>query len=225
MNPREIVDTFRKITNRIALLDRLLNRVPADTAAMIESRFPMRPPIGDYQLPTGLMNFANIAPTSGRVTFLPIDILKVTEFSHVAYRIGTNASGGTTLFTAAIYADNGDGNGPDLTRQLAHTPTGDPLTSGTNKELALDAPLLLTPGRYWVGSLYHAATAPATNPTMHHGNSISLGWSTPGVLWFSGAYPPRCLQASGQTVLPTSAISLTAGFAEQPILVFLKRSA
>ena len=183
------------------------------------------PPVGAYQLPTGLVTTSTTAPTSGHATFNAIDIEREATFSHVAYRIATNRAGGNTNFTAAIYADNGEGNSPDTSQRLAYTPTPDPLTSGPDKELALDAPITLTPGRYWIGSLYYAASAPSTNPTLHSVDGLVFGWLDSGNLWFFGAHQPRCLYIESQASLPTTALTLSVGRSQAPPIVALKRSA
>lgn len=212
---RELTEKIRRLSATVARLDR----------AVGSNSGLARPPIGSFIAPTGLMTVSTAAPTSGRVTFLPFDITKRMTVSHVGYRIVTNAAGGTTAFNAGIYADNGDGSAPNTSRQLARTATPDPLTTGTNREAALAEPVTLAPGRYWVASLYLATVAPTTAPTMHLGANISIGHLSPTILWFTGALGARCLFANTQTDLPISDLVLTAGYAEQPPIVVVKRSA
>jgi hypothetical protein len=212
---RELTEKIRRLSATVARLDR----------AAGSSVGLARPPIGSFIAPTGLMTVSTAAPTSGRVTFLPFDVNQTATFSDIGFRIGTNAVGGAVELTAGIYADNGEGNAPNLTRRLAYTPVGDTLTTGTNREIPLDQQVRLTPGRYWIGTLYRQVTAPTTSPTLHHGNIISLGYLNSGILWFNGAYPARCLYVNGLTSLPTTAIALSLGYSEQPIIGVLKRSA
>lgn len=214
-------DTYRFVTP--LALQKQIEALGGAIANWLLTRNPFRPQVGDYLLPKGLVDSTNTTPSSGVITFVPFDVEYGATYSHVAYKLANPAAGGAVALQFAVYQDNGDGNRPDTTKRVAITAV-DPLTAGSDKELALDTPVSLNAGRHWLAAFYLQTTAPDTPPILHGINRYASGLSSPGIFWFNGGYPARCLELTGQTALPTTATGPAPSYAQIPVFAGLKRS-
>ncbi len=157
-----------------------------------------RPPSGSYLLPWQVLASTGAAPTSGRATFIPIDVDNLSVNAIGCY-CSTAAVAGTYTVTLGVYADNGSGSGPDLSNLIA-SGTITPTSTG-NKWATITTQTFN--GRYWLAFLYYQTVAPSTVPQFFCANNTvnnTVGVNSGNNI---GA-AVRGLALTGQTALPSS---------------------
>lgn len=200
-----------------------------DLAPKQPQAFPtLTPPVGWYTTPSLLIASTNTGTfTSGKIHFQPFWVgPQVWTTDSITFKTVGAQSGGTTSLNFGLYGDDGTG-WPDGTNRLA-TATATALTTAGLQTLTWSTAVALTPGLYWIADLYVASVAPTTAATPNTLINTSNGLAISNISTGFGQNI-RCYGWTGQTVLPTTALS-SANLASSPgptdvPLVYLHRSA
>ena len=169
-----------------------------------------KPPSGGYISPWHVFGAGAAAPTSGRVTFLPIDVNRLTA-NAIGFNQSVVAVGGSSLVTVGIYGDDGTGMRPNLA-DLRASGTLNPTTAGTGNKWVTIANTELH-GRVWLAFLYVASSAPSTAPQFLCVNNNVMGAIGPNSAVPIGT-TLRGLALTGQTALPGTGTPVGSGNAD-----------
>ena len=198
----------------------------ATTAAIALNTFSVTPAIGNIALPPGFISSANQSLTSGSLYMYPFYLGSNGYTVDAMYiNINTAQSGGTVSFQAALYGDDGTGWINGANQVIA--PQSFTLTATGNVSSAtLGTPVALTPGRYWMVTLYTNTSTPTTVPVFACLNNTI--WSLPIRTSTTLGSVVRGFSQSTST-FPTATVSRTGTFVESGVsnipLVGLHRSA
>lgn len=177
-----------------------------------------RPITNSWLAPWQVLSLSTGTPTTGKCTFISIDVNNLSVNGIGAY-CSTAAVGGTYTVTLAIYKDNGRGNGPDLASGAIASGTITPTSTG-NLWASITAQRLN--GRYWLAFLYYVTASPTTAPqfstvanNLNNSPGAITGWTINNVV--------RGYYLTGLTALPTS--GTLSGSANADIVELVLRSA
>lgn len=157
----------------------------------------------EWIAPTVLGGFVSTGQTlvAGSCYFLPLDVVRPLTVRALGISVTAAQSGGTTTLSVGVYRDDGTLGNPLLPPGPVASGAVAALTSIGNRTVAVST--TLSPGRWWLASLYVVTSAPTTAATVaaYNGN---IGLATPIPNGSALTLNSRCRQLTGQSALPTS---------------------